>query len=550
MRPKVKKPGETTMRDYLTAYNEFSVPTLAREILQGDLDAGLNAAIECCDRWANGDRVAINWIGKDFSEETVTFSQLREQSIRFANLLKSRGIGPGDTIGAMLPRIPELFVVVLGAWRIGAIYQPLFTAFGPAAVTSRVTSVGGSQAKLIVTDAANRPKLDEVENCPPVLIVDRGNPEPGAFAAELAAQPSTCEPVLLTGADPFIVLFTSGTTGNPKGVRWPLRCLLAIATYMRLGLDVRPEDRFWNVADPGWGYGMAYTVIGPLLLGHPSTFHEGGFTVDGMLRVLTGQQITNLAAAPTVYRLLMAAGENAMAPIAGKLRIASSAGEPLNPEVARWADRVLRTDLRDQYGQTETLMTVINHHALAHEVKPGAAGLPMPGYSVAILDDDLGPVPPNTPGVLAVDREASPLLCFDGYWRAETPAFRGKWYLTGDTMQQDEDGHYYFVGRNDDIITSSGYRIGPFDVESSIMEHPAVAEVAVIGKPDPERTEIVKAFIVLRTQTNDRDRLAKEIQQHVRTRQSLHAYPREIAFVDELPKTPSGKVQRFLLRRM
>lgn len=360
------------MRDYLTAYNEFSVPTLAREILQGDLDAGLNAAIECCDRWANGDRVAINWIGKDFSEETVTFSQLREQSIRFATLLKSRGIGPGDTIGAMLPRIPELFVVVLGAWRIGAIYQPLFTAFGPAAVTSRVTSVGGSQAKLIVTDAANRPKLDEVENCPPVLIVDRGNPEPGAFAAELAAQPSTCEPVLLTGADPFIVLFTSGTTGNPKGVRWPLRCLLAIATYMRLGLDVRPEDRFWNVADPGWGYGMAYTVIGPLLLGHPSTLHEGGFTVDGMLRVLTGQQITNLAAAPTVYRLLMAAGENAMAPIAGKLRIASSAGEPLSPEVARWADRVLRTDLRNQYGQTETLITVINHHALAHEVKPGA----------------------------------------------------------------------------------------------------------------------------------------------------------------------------------
>ncbi len=306
------------MRDYLTAYNEFSVPTLAREILQGDLDAGLNAAIECCDRWANGDRVAINWIGKDFSEETVTFSQLREQSIRFANLLKSRGIGPGDTIGAMLPRIPELFVVVLGAWRIGAIYQPLFTAFGPAAVTSRVTSVGGSQAKLIVTDAANRPKLDEVENCPPVLIVDRGNPEPGAFAAELAAQPSTCEPVLLTGADPFIVLFTSGTTGNPKGVRWPLRCLLAIATYMRLGLDVRPEDRFWNVADPGWGYGIAYTVIGPLLLGHPSTLHEGGFAVDGMLRVLTGQQITNLAAAPTVYRSLMAAGENAMGPDRGQ----------------------------------------------------------------------------------------------------------------------------------------------------------------------------------------------------------------------------------------
>jgi acetyl-CoA synthetase len=537
------------MRDYRTAYDGFSEAALAREVLSGDLDTEFNAAIECCDRWAGSGRVAIDWIGKDFSEETVTFDALRDQSSRFANLLLSRGIGRGDVVGGLLPRIPELIVVALGAWRIGAIYQPLFTAFGPAAIASRVTAAGGSHAKLIVTDAANRPKLDDVEGCPPCLVVDRGNPDAGAFAAALAAQPAECAPVMLTGADPFVILFTSGTTGSPKGVRWTCRYLLAVANYMRDGLDVRPDDNFWNVADPGWAYGTAYAMIGPLLLGHATTLYEGGFTVDSTLRVIASRGIDNLAAAPTAYRLLMAAGDAAMAPVAGKLRVASTAGEPLNPEVARWAERALGVRLLDHYGQTETLMTVVNHHALSHEVKPGAAGLPMPGLVAAVLDDDLRPVPPNTPGVLAIDRDRSPLMYFEGYWHAETPAFRGKWYLTGDTMRQDAEGHLHFVGRNDDIITSAGYRIGPFDVESVIMEHPAVAEVAVVGKPDPERTEIVKAFIVLRTLTNDQDALAKELQQYVRTRLSLHAYPREIAFLDALPKTPSGKVQRFLLKR-
>ena len=259
-------------------------------------------------------------------------------------------------------------------------------------------------------------------------------------------------------------------------------------------------------------------MVGPLLLGHATTFHEGAFTVDGTARVIAGQRITNFTAAPTVYRLMMAAGDAAMAPIACQLRVASSAGEPLNPEVVRWAERVLRVPLKDHYGQTETLMTVVNHHSLRHTVKLGAAGLAMPGFSLAILDDELRPVPPDTPGVLAVHRKNSPLFPFDGYWHAETPAFQGDWYLTGDTMQQDAEGHFFFVGRNDDMITSAGYRIGPFDVESVIIEHPAVAEVAVVGKPDPERTEIVKAFVVLRPGIDASDALKTELQQHVRTR--------------------------------
>jgi acetyl-CoA synthetase len=450
----------------------------------------------------------------------------------------------------MLPRIPELLVVALGTWRAGAVYQPLFTAFGPAAIKSRITAAGGSQARLIVTDASNAPKLADVPGCPPALLVDRPRDgHPGDFAARLAAQPAEFAPVMLRGSDPFIMLFTSGTTGSPKGVRYPLSLLLPVAVYMQAGIDLQPQDRFWNVADPGWAYGMLYSALGPLLLGHATTFFEGGFTVDAAVRVITSQRITNLAAAPTVYRLMMAAGDAAMAPIAGQLRVASSAGEPLNPEVVRWAERVLGVPLGDHYGQTEIGMVVNNHHGLRHATKPGAAGLAMPGFSLAVLDDHLQPVPPDTPGVLAVHLPTSPLMTFDGYWKAETPSLCGDWYLTGDTMLRDADGHFFFVGRNDDLITSSGYRIGPFDVESVIIEHPAVAEVAAVGKPDAERTEIVKAFVVLRAGVRPSDALKAELQQLVRTRLSLHAYPREIEFLAELPKTPSGKVQRFLLRR-
>ena len=318
---------------------------------------------------------------------------------------------------------------------------------------------------------------------------------------------------------------------------------------MRDAIDLQAADRFWNVADPGWAYGMLYAIIGPLLLGHATTMYEGAFTVESSVKVIDRQAITNITAAPTAYRLMMAAGDDAVALIAGQLRVASSAGEPLNPEVARWAARALHCPLYDHYGQTEFGMLVNNHHALRHEVKPGSAGVAMPGYELAILDDSFRPVPYGMSGILAVHRTRSLLCSFAGYWQSETPSLRGEWYLTGDTMQQDEHGHFYFVARNDDIITSAGYRIGPFDVESALMEHPALAEVAVIGKPDQERTEIVKAFAVLREGITPSKELVDELQQHVRKRLSLHAYPREIEFLTELPKTPSGKMQRFLLRQ-
>jgi acetyl-CoA synthetase len=530
------------MRDYFEASKSFSITALEKSILQGSLSKGLNACVECCDRWAHDDAIALAWYGASGEHVTVTFAQMRDASARFANYLTSQGIGAGDVVAGLLPRIPDLLTVILGTWRIGAIYQPLFTAFGPAAVESRVTAKGGSQAKLIVTDKTNRPKLDDVSDCPPVLVVGQG------FTEMLALQSNHFEPVMIKGVDPFIMLFTSGTTGKPKGVRYPLSLLLPVAAYMRDAVDLQKQDAYWNVADPGWAYGMLYAVVGPLLLGHATTFYEGGFTVESTLRIMLDRKITNLAAAPTAYRMLMSAGEEAMAPIAHQLRVASSAGEPLNPEVIRWAERVLHCPLCDHYGQTEIAMIINNHHALIHGIKLGAAGLPMPGFKLAILDDDLVVQPANMPGVLAVSISQSPLYTFTGYFEAETPSVRGDWYITGDTMMQDEDGYFFFVGRNDDIITSSGYRIGPFDVESVVMEHPAVAEVAVIGKPDPVRTEIVKAVIVLKMGIEGTEALKVEIQQLVRQRLSTHAYPREIDFIASLPKTPSGKIQRFILR--
>jgi acetyl-CoA synthetase len=260
-----------------------------------------------------------------------------------------------------------------------------------------VTAAGGSQARLIITDAANAAKLADVPGCPPTMLVAG----PGSdFAVALAAQPTRFDPVMLRGEDPFVVIFTSGTTGAPKGVLYPLSLLLPIAVYMRDGIGLQDGDRYWNMADPGWAYGMLYAVIGPLLLGWTTTLYDGPFSVEGTVQVIVEAGITNLAAAPTAYRMLMAAGAAALAPIAGRLRLASSEGEPLNPEVARWALRALGCALCDHYGQTELGMLVNNHHALRHPVKPGSAGVPMPGFTLAVLDENLQVTAPNTPGCL------------------------------------------------------------------------------------------------------------------------------------------------------
>ena len=286
-----------------------------------------------------------------------------------------------------------------------------------------------------------------------------------------------------------------------------------------------------------------------MLLGQPTIFYEGGFTAETTYRIIERMGVTSLAGSPTAYRLLIAAGPEAAAAVKGQLRVVSSAGEPLNPEIIRWFGEHLSVPIHDHYGQTEMGMCVNNHHGLEHPVRPGSAGLAMPGYRVVVLDDDGCELGPNQPGVLAIDMKRSPLMWFSGYLNQATPALAGGYYRTGDSVEFEPDGSISFIGRSDDVITSSGYRIGPFDVESALIEHPAVVEAAVVGVPDPERTEIVKAFVVLAKGAEGTEALREELAQHVKKRLSAHAYPRMIDFVADLPKTPSGKIQRFILRK-
>lgn len=539
-----------TMPSYADAVAQFRIEAAAAH-LHGDLARGLNACVECCDRHAASGATALDWIDINGRQHSFSFAQMQALSARVANLLVAQGVKPGDVVAGLLPRTPELVATILGTWRAGAVYQPLFTAFGPKAIEHRLHM---SEARLVVTNIANRAKLDEIADCPQVAtVLQPGELLPAGdldFRAALDAQSASFEPVLRKGTDLFLMMSTSGTTGLPKGVPVPLRALLAFGAYMRDAVDLRAEDRFWNIADPGWAYGLYYAITGPLLLGHATTLYEGSFTVESTYDVIDRLGITNLAGAPTAYRLLMAAGPDAAAPVKGKLRVVSSAGEPLNPEVVRWFDAALAAPIHDHYGQTELGMVVNNHHGLAHPVHPGSAGLAIPGYRVAVIDDANHELGPGQPGNLAIDIAQSPLLWFGGYWRQDTPAIAGGYYRTGDNVELEPDGSISFIGRADDVITSSGYRIGPFDVESALIEHPAVSEAAVIGVPDPERTEIVKAFVVLSRGYEAGQDLADALSQHVKRRLSAHAYPRAIDFVEALPKTPSGKIQRFVLRKM
>ncbi|HGM5579395.1 TPA: acyl-CoA synthetase [Pseudomonas putida] len=530
------------MRDYAEAARAFDYAQVAANALHGNLKA-LNACVECCDRHTGENKTALVCEDQHGKGARYSFEYLQSQAARFANVLKAQGVQPGDRVAGLMPRTVELLVTILATWRLGAVYQPLFTAFGPKAIEHRLEQ---SHARVVVTDQANRCKLDEVPDCPTVITV--GAAHGLDFQCLLEAASDHCEPVMRSGDDPFLLMFTSGTTGPAKPLEVPLRAIVAFQGYMRDAIDLRPDDRFWNLADPGWAYGLYYAVTGPLALGQATTFYDGPFSVESCARIIDKLGISNLAGSPTAYRLLIAAGNAFSTPIKGRLRVVSSAGEPLNPEVIRWFADALNVTIHDHYGQTELGMVLCNHHGLAHPVRMGSAGFAIPGHRIVVLDEAGNELPAGQPGILAVDREQSPLCWFDGYHGVPTKAFVGKYYLSGDTVELNPDGSISFVGRSDDVITTSGYRVGPFDVESALIEHPAVIEAAVVGKPDPQRTELIKAFVVLAAGYNASPELEETLRQHVRQRLYAHAYPREIEFVGELPKTPSGKLQRFILR--
>jgi acetyl-CoA synthetase len=534
---------------YEDLIKEFS-PSMVDDQFVGSLETGINVCVEICDRYADTDKIALRYERADGSRGEMSFSELKTRSAQFANYLQSQGVTKGDRVACLLPRTPELLITVLGTLRAGAVYQPLFTAFGSGAIEYRLNQ---AQTKLIVTNSDQWPKLADVKGLPKTLLVadagDQYTTEADAlFDQAQAGQAETFEPVLIGKDDPFLQMFTSGTTGKSKGVTVPAKGLISFWTYMTYAIEVLPEDRYWNVADPGWAYGLYYAVVGPLLLGCTTHFNESGFTADNTFKFLQDYRITNLAAAPTAYRLLMA-HEDQRADYEINLRAASSAGEPLNPEVVTWVKRIFDCPVMDQYGQTETGMTSANFNALEHQERTACMGYPLPGYRLVTLDSELNEVGAGETGELAIDIEASPQFFFQGYTWGEKNPFKGKYYLTGDIVISNGDGSHSYTGRDDDIIASAGYRIGPADVESTLLEHPAVNESAVVGKPDEKRGSIVKAYVVIKAEYEAGPALVEELQQFVRKRLSTHSFPRQIEFVAELPKTPSGKLQRFLLRQ-
>ncbi len=536
--------------DYFKASQTFDFERTVKGAISGSF-AAMNACYECCDRHAEGGAIALIQENADGSSSRHTYAELRDQSAQFAHYLTQQGIQTGDIVAGLLPRGHALIVTILGAWRIGAVYQPLFTAFGPKAIEHRMQTSG---AKLVVTDVANRSKLLEVEQCPTVMTVadvqgqglEAGDAD---FWRSISSLSTDFAPVMRSADDPFLMMFTSGTTGLAKPLAVPLRAIVAFQRYMIDGMGMRAEDSFWNVADPGWAYGLYFGITGPMSMGLPVLSVDGLFNLDRCLEIAKKYNVTNLAGAPTVFRMLIAAGEKVADQWKGQLRVVSSAGEPLNPEVIRWFKEHLDAPINDHYGQTEMGMVLCNHHNLAHPMHIGAAGYASPGHRVVVVNEEtLEELPAGQPGILSVDMENSPMFWFNGYKDMETTSFKGRYYLTGDTAELNTDGSISFVGRSDDVISTSGYRVGPFDVESALLEHPAVIEAAVVGKPDKQRNEIIKAFVILQEGYEGTLELAEELRLHVRNRLAAHAYPREIEFPEELPKTPSGKVQRFILR--
>lgn len=530
------------------AHQEFDLNQLIAQQLVGHQQS-INAYQECCGRYVGQNKIALIWEGIDGQVKQFTFDQLAIYSGQLANYFKAQGIQSGQCIAGLLPRTPELLITILATWRIGAIYQPLFTAFESKAIEHRLTT---AQTQLVVTNAEQAVKLKSLDIAR-ILNVDTASDATSNaqdFWSVIHQSEAECPAKMLTFNDHFLMMFTSGTTGLAKSVPVPLKAIVAFQTYMLYAVNLNETDSFWNLADPGWAYGLYYGITGPLSLGHSIILDEQAFSVDRAITVIKKYKVSNLTGSPTAFRMFFGFKEKFDREIKQHLRVVSSAGEPLTPEVIHWFKNDLDVNIYDQYGQTELGMVIANHHALKHHIKVGSAGYAMPGYRFAVLDEHYQELPSGSIGILAVDSAASPLFWFTGYGGGNRQAFVGQYYITGDTVQINEFDGIDFVGRADDVITTSGYRVGPFDVESTLLECNEVLESAVIGKPDPIRTEIVKAFVVLKPQyqSNADDVLKEKLQQYVRGRLSKHAYPKEIEFVDHLPKTVSGKIQRGVLK--
>jgi len=524
-----------------------------------------NFATEVIDKWASDpNKLAMLWIGEHGEERHITFAQFAERSSRAANAFAKTGIKKGDRVLVMLPRIPEWWESVLGLMKIGAVPIPCTTLLTPKDIQYRA---GVSEAVAFITDNEGSFKFDQVrKECPTIrfpILVDEHN-------ADLSGrewwtdyhQVVDEESPVFTGPktrsdDPCMVYFTSGTVGYPKMV------LHTHASYPightitgKYWLDLHQDDVLWNLSEMGWAKAAYSNLFGPWVMGAAMFIQDarGKFNAIETLEMLHKYPITTLCAPPTAYRMLVLDEPMAYlkANLPMELRYCTGAGEPLNPEVIKIWQEVTGMTIRDGYGQTETVILCANFPPLT--VKPGSMGKPAPGFEVEVIDHDGNPLPPNKEGDIAVKvKPQRPTWLFKEYWRnpdATQACIRGDWYITGDRAFKDEDGYFWFVGRADDVIISAGYRIGPFEVESALKEHPAIAESAVIASPDEMRGEIVKAYVVLAPGYIASPEMATELQEHVKRVTAPYKYPREIEFVDALPKTISGKIRRVELRDM
>ena len=517
-----------------------------------------NFGFDMIDRFAEDPtRLMMLWAGDNNQERRLSFAYFSERSNQVANALNSVGLVKGDHVMIVMSRIPEWWECMIGMIKAGIIAVPGTTQLTQKDIEYRL---GASHIKCVITDSDNAPKFEEATKEFPevksLILVDGARPGWISYE-ELTSKAdkviSNTKRVRTHKYDPMFLYFTSGTTGYPKMCLHPHSYPVGHQVTGKFWLDLRPGDLHWNLSDTGWAKAAWSSLFGPLGAGASIFVHntKGKYSANFTLELLSKFRITSFCAPPTAYRLLIV--EDLSKYDLSSLRTCVGAGEPLNPEVIDSWKKQTGLTIRDGYGQTETVLIVGNFPVDDAPIKPGSMGKATPGFTIDIIDENAQPLPPNKEGDIAIKvKPEKPLGLYMEYWGnpgATEATYRGDYYITGDRAYRDEDGYFWFVGRADDVIISSGYRIGPFEVESALIEHPAVLESAVVAKPDSVRGEIVKAFVVLRPGYEPSDALAREIQNFVKNLTAPYKYPREIEFTKDLPKTISGKIRRIELRQ-
>lgn len=546
-------PGNFNLKNYDEAYASFDWADVEKAFTWHETGK-VNMAYEAIDRHLlteRKDKTALLY-SDAVREESYSFAQLSELSNKFGNVLRSLGIVKGDRVFVFMPRTPELYVSVLGTIKVGAIVGPLFEAFMEAAVRDRLEN---SEAVAIVTTPAllSRVPVKELPALKHVILVGaNGELQEGqvSFEAAMAEASTDFDIEWVDREDGMILHYTSGSTGKPKGV---LHVHNAMIQHLQTGkwiLDLQEDDVYWCTADPGWVTGTSYGIFSPWLNGASMVVRGGRFTPEDWYKTIEKYKVTVWYSAPTAFRMLMGAGDEVIKQFdLSSLRHVLSVGEPLNPEVVYWGLRAFNHRIHDNWWMTETGGQLISNYRCM-EIKPGSMGKPFPGVYAAIIDDEGNELPANRMGNLAI-RTGWPSMMRQ-IWNnpakyQEYFSIPG-WYVSGDSAYKDEEGYFWFQGRIDDVINTSGERVGPFEVESKLVEHPAVAEAGVIGKPDPVRGEIIKAFISLRAGYEPSEELMDDIRKFVKEGLAAHAAPREIEFREKLPKTRSGKIMRRVLK--